>query len=257
MNMSEKLPHGEFVKERVYRVIIRYSNSNESSGSGFFVSKKKFITCFHVVFGGELRNIRSLPEFNAIQHASEHERLNIFYTNKILSVFIELEDGSIVTAELDDFSEFYDFAVLKVSVGSKSVNVCKLNMKLVPTYGDSVSFGGFPSQFGYTHDTAPFAYTEGIVSSFPTTIIGGENYEHIKINAINLSGNSGAPLFLKDKKTVIGFINGNMNWGRDDLLVAQVNPSGQINLQPVSMRVPLSIAYATSLKLIKDKTSLI
>ncbi len=255
--MLEKLSHGEFVKERVYRVIIRYNNGTESSGSGFFVSKKKFITCFHVIFGGELRNIRSLPEFSAIQHTSEHERLNIFYTNKTPSVFIELEDGNRITTELDGFSEFYDFAVLKVSIGTKNVNVCKLNMKLVPTYGDSVSFGGFPSQFGYTHDTAPFAYTEGIVSSFPTTIIGGENYGHIKINAINLSGNSGAPLFLKDKKTVVGFINGNMNWGRDDLLAAQVHPSGQTNLQPVSMRVPLSIAYATPFKLIKDKTGLI
>lgn len=255
--MANQLPYGEFVKHRVYRVIIRYGNGTESSGSGFFVSKKKFVTCFHVVCGGELRNIRGLPEFSAIQHTSEHERLNIFYSNKTPSVFIELEDGSRVTAELEDFSEFYDFAILKVSIENKSVNVCKLNMKSIPTYGDLVSFGGYPSQFGYNHDTAPFAYTEGIVSSFPTTTIGGENYEHIKINAINLSGNSGAPLFLNDNKSVIGFINGNMNWGRDDLLVSQVNSSGQTNLLTVSMRVPLSIAYATSLKLIRDKTNLI
>ena len=145
--MVKKLPHGEFVKERVYRIIIRYSNGNESSGSGFFVNKKKFVTCFHVVFGGELRNIRSLPEFNTIQHINEHERLNIFYKNKIPSVFIELDDGSRVTAELNDFSEFYDLVTLKVSVEKKSVNVCKLNIKSIPKYGDSVSFGGFPSQF--------------------------------------------------------------------------------------------------------------
>lgn len=255
--MTKTLPHGEYVKERVYRVIIRYGNGNESSGSGFFVNRERFITCFHVLFGGELRNIRSRPDFNVIQQESEHERLKNYLTSQAPSVFIELDDGSRVTAEVEDFNEFYDFAVLKAATGNKEVNVCKINTKSSITYGDLVSFGGFPNQYGYTHDTTPFAYTEGLVSSFPTTVVAGENYEHIKINAINLSGNSGAPLFIKDKKAVIGFINGNMNWGRDDLLTAQLLPNGQTNLQPVSHRVPLSIAYATSLKLIKDKTGLI
>ncbi len=255
--MTKTLSFGEYVKERVYRVVIKYSNGVESSGSGFFINKKKFITCFHVIFGGELRNIRSLPEYNSIQEDNEHEKLKIFYTNRTPSVFVELENGVKVTAEVDKFSEFYDITILNVETINKSVNVCKVNTESTPTYGDFVSFGGFPNQFGYTHDTAPFAYTEGVVSSFPETTIGGENYEHIKVNAINLSGNSGAPLFLKDKKTVIGFINGNMNWGRDDLLVAQIMSNGQTNLLPVSLRVPLSIAYATSFKLIKEQTRLI
>ena len=255
--MSKTPAHGEYVKERVYRVVIRYGNGIESSGSGFFISKKKFITCFHVVFGTELRNIKNLPEYNSIKQANEHEKLKIYYIGTVPSLFVELDDGSRVTAELDNFSEVYDLATLRVSVGDKKVNICKSNVSLTPSYGDTVSFGGFPNQFGYAHDNAPFAYTEGVVSSFPTTIIGGENYEHIKVNAINLSGNSGAPLFLKDENIVIGIINGNMNWGRDDLLVAQLTADGQTNLQPVSFRVPLSIAYATSLKIIKENTSLI
>jgi S1-C subfamily serine protease len=255
--MAKTIPYGQYVKDRVYRVIIKYGNGMEASGSGFFVNKSKFITCFHVVFGGELRNVRNLQEFTSLVGNDERQKLLEFFTNKKPSIFVELDDGSRVKAELKDFSEFYDSAVLKVDTQSKKINVCKLDIESIPTYGESVSFGGFPDQFGYSHDTNPFAYTEGLVSSFPTTIIGGENYEHIKINAINLSGNSGAPLFMKGNKAVIGIINGNMNWGRDDMLASPQIINGQMNFQSISFRVPLSIAYATPLKLIKEKTNLI
>ena len=151
------------------------------------------------------------------------------------------------------FDEFYDIAILEVDTNKKNINICKLNLKPKLNYGDLVAFGGFSNQHGYSNDKFPFSYNEGIISSFPTTIVGGGSYEHIRINSINLGGNSGAPLFIKGTKDVIGIINGNMNWGSDNMVFEKIDGSRFKD----SFRVPLNIAYSTLIKLLKDKTGIL
>ncbi|MBI2087102.1 MAG: trypsin-like peptidase domain-containing protein [Candidatus Zambryskibacteria bacterium] len=246
----KKSAYPQFIKNRVYRVIINYSYKPNcvSSGAGFFISRNQFLTCFHVVFGNELVDIRKDLEFLKLKEANEHENLKLFFLNTAPSIQVELGSGIRVNAVLRKFDQNYDAALLDVDVGQNKANICLLNDNFTPDYGDSIVFGGFPNQFSYKYDETPFGYHEGMISSFPVTIIGGGRYEHLQINSINLSGNSGAPLFIKGKKEVIGVINGNMNWGRDDLLSANNNI--------VSNRVPLSIAYSTTIKTLKEKTSI-
>lgn len=253
--------YADFIKNSVFRVIINYSSpkGGKSSGSAFFIDRNHLLTCFHVVFGAELQNLRRNPKYLSLNAKNEHERLELFLKDKQPLIKVELKDGLQVEARLEKFDERYDIALLTIDIGDNKIEKCKLDFRVSLTYGDNIVFGGFPNQFSYPYDKTPFAYHEGMVSSFPVTIIGGDKYEHLQINSINLSGNSGAPLFLKGSKEVIGIINGNMNWGRDDLLImknSKIYPKETPIFETASNRIPLSIAYATTLKTIKEQTDI-
>lgn len=245
----------KYKKSRIVRVICRYK-VGDSFGTGFFVTEDgKLLTCFHVIFGRELRFIRNDPDFIKITGEDEHSRLNEFYKNKISMLEIELSSGEKLQAELLDFSEKYDTALLKLS-DEKKVNFFEINFDDGLDYDDSVFFCGYQLTAGYTADEYPFAVNSGQVSSFPEILVGGDKYSHIQLNSINLGGNSGAPLFRKASNKVIGIINGNMNLGSDNF--AFINDSGgKINFTKGSFRPPLSIAFATYLKTIREGTNLL
>ncbi len=238
-------------EERVCRTIV-YSASGLSTGSGFFISKDNFLTCFHVIFGGELSRLRNDSRFKDSAGADEHSKFLSFYNANINKVEIELFDGTRISAILKDFDEKYDIALLEVMPNEK-IKICKVEWRPRLNRGDYVFFGGFPSHHSYSPDKTPIAVQEGMISSFIETQIGGEKYKHLQINSINLGGNSGAPLFKKGSKKVVGIINGNMNWGNDNVMIKDpIN--GQSN--PAVFRIPLAIAYATAMDILKEKTVL-
>lgn len=242
----------EYKKKRTYRVIVHFQNG-QGFGSGFFINESSFLTCFHVIFGTELKNIREDEQFIATAGTNEHLKLENFFRSKVTKIEVELDDNSRVEARLQSFDEKYDIILLKVATGEKEVNICDLEFAPKLNHWDHLSFVGFPTHHDYSLDKAPLAVHEGILSTFVETVIGGDKYEHLQINTINLGGNSGAPLFLRKSKKVVAIVNGNMNWGRDDL-AAVGNPLA--NVSKVSLRVPLSIAYATKIGLIKNKTEI-
>lgn len=222
-------------------------------GSGFFISAREFLTCFHVIFGSELKRIRNDPQFTSISGHDEHSRLQKFYDAKVARIEIRSQYDIAFSATLKRFDERYDLVLLEVDDAAHLANICRLDFTARIDYGDYVSFGGFPTHFDYPVEKAPFAFHEGVLSAFVATAIGGEKYEHLQINSISLGGNSGAPLFTNNGAKVIGIMNGNMNWGRDDLTSVTGKESSLVYNQ-VSLRVPLSIAYATTLKLLKKNS---
>ena len=244
-----------YKRARVYRVISHGAYGYFGLGSGFFISTREFLTCFHVVFGSELRRIRTDPQFTSVAGADEHSRLQKFYEKKVTRIEIRSQHDLAFTATLKQFDERHDIALLEVEDAAHRVNVCRLDFTPRLDYGDYVSFGGFPTHFDYPLEKAPFAFHEGVLSAFVSTAIGGDKYEHLQINSISLGGNSGAPLFTKNSSKVIGILNGNMNWGRDDLTSVTGKDAALVYNQ-VSLRVPLSIAYATTLKLLKKNTGI-
>ena len=159
----------------------------------------------------------------------------------------------LLAAVLKDFDEKYDIALFEVELASKKVKTCKLEWKPKLSHGDYVFFGGFPIHHDYVLGQAPLAVQEGMISSFVETIIGGEKYEHLQINSINLGGNSGAPLFKKWGRKVVGIVNGNMNFGNDSVMIQ--NP-GNNQATPQSFRIPLSIAYGTPINILKENTKI-
>lgn len=238
-------------RERIVRVIILY-NQGDSIGTGFFISPVDVLTCFHVVWGLELRNIRNNPEYQRRQEGDEHTKLEGFLNQKLSKIEIELPDGRKEQCSLKIFDEIHDIAILSVNDSKSKHKFFKLDYNSSISYGDEVMFCGFPTAVGYRADQTPFALTAGVVSTFVETQVGGDNYEHIQINGVNLEGNSGAPLFKKYSNKAIGIINGNMNRGNDNLAAYGENN----NLTRVSFRIPLGITYATSVKLLRESGTL-
>ena len=225
-----------YKKSRTYRVIVSYANGNYGTGSGFFIAKGLFLTCFHVAFGKELKFLINDPEYISSTGQDRKTKLQSYFNSHIRGIQIEISSASRENLVLKDFNENYDIVLLETTREIANVNVCDLDFDKQFRYGNTLNFFGFPTHHAYQADQVPVAYQEGFFSAYVEDEIGGGRYEHIQMNSINLGGNSGAPVFLKNSKKVVGVINGNMNWGNEYL------------------RVPLSIAYFTSVKTIKSNT---
>lgn len=246
----------QFKKGRAYRVIVSLPTQGSfSCGTGFFVNKTIFVTCFHVAFSnnGGLKAIRNDPRFISSVGQDEHSKLKSYFQTCISKVEVELRAGLRANAILKDFDEKYDTAIFEVNVGDEKVNICHLDGKSTLSYGTRVSFFGFPTHYDYVVDKAPVAFQEGVLSAFVDTTIAGGKYEHLQVNSISLGGNSGAPIFLQNGNRVVGIINGNMNWGRDDLAIFGATGT---QTSGASLMVPLSISYATSTKTLLEKTNI-
>jgi len=241
-----------YKRQRIVRVICKYK-VGDSFGTGFFIEENgKLLTCFHVVFGKQLRQIREDSDLSNISGTHEHDKLREFYNNKISTLRVELLDGQKVDAKLLDFDEKFDIALLKINK-DKNISFFKLDTNDDLDYDDNVFFCGYQYAAGYESKNFPFTVNNGVVSTFPETIVGGEKYQHIQLNSINLGGNSGAPVFRQGSNEVIAIINGNMIWGRDDILYKDKTGQNMVG----SLRTPLGIAYATPLKILKSQTSIL
>lgn len=240
----------QIIKEKVCRVVVYENDENYGTGSGFFVASKKLITCFHVAFRKELKFLRLLPIFQNIEAKNEHSKLEEYHRQYVVKTEIEDSEGKILPAILHSFNEKYDFAVFEIATEVSADKICDMDTLIRLNYGDRVYFGGYPTQADYQAKDFPFALHEGLVSSFVNAAIGGDKYEHLQIHSINLGGNSGAPLFKADSDKVVGIINGNMNFGNDNVLLQDLSTQSTII---GSVRIPIPVAYATPLSLLKKE----
>ena len=263
-----------YKRERLVRIIVQFRNGATSAGTGFFIgSQGETLTCFHVISGTELRNLRAM---NLKNLGTENIDMKNFLTQSIINIQIELSDGTRKMAELIKFSEALDVAMLKIVKTNPEEKIempfFEIDSTYMLEYDESTFFCGFQLTGGYTNPTQyPFSINRAVASAFPEVQVAGERYQHIQLNSINLGGNSGAPLFVEGSNTVIGIINGNMNWGGNNLVVVNNNQNINSNnsvegagappvpptLSQGSLIVPLCIAYATPIKLIKEKTELL
>lgn len=244
--------HSEYLTKNVVRIIVNYTNGVVSTGTGFFINfQGHLLTCSHVLVG-ELRNLRQDPTFQTVVGNTEQERIQNYCQQSITSVQAQFLSGELLTLDLVEINAGYDIALLKSQTQSNKIRPLRIDFKAELKPGQAVTFAGFPTATGYLPQESPIALSAGTVSSFPENQIGGEKYEHVQVNSINLGGNSGGPLFIKGDNRVVGIVNGNMNWGSDN--VAFVN--AQSGVYQSSFRVPLGIAYITPFKLLKSKNAI-
>lgn len=242
-----------YKQKRVVRVIIYFNNGSITTGTGFFVrGDGTLLTCCHIVAGGDLKNIKMQQDFQNIRNLSGHGKYAKYIKNKVSKILIELPNGKKLKANLKGFDHYYDLAVLKIVKTTTGFNHFVLEHTNSLDFSDEIIFCGFPECLGYSNMSSPFAVNTGIVSTFPEVEIAGKKYENIQLNTISLWGNSGAPLLKAGDDKVWGIVNGLYWHSRDNF--AFYDPNG--NLSKGGFRVPLSISYATSFNLLKNKSKL-
>ncbi len=239
-----------FKKERIVRVLNINKHNNISYGTGFFITENDVITCSHVVL---TKGLRFLEEDNEFKRTNfEEELVKKYHKSFTKKIEVELFDKSRKEVFIKHIDPKNDFVILRLSSGVVYDKFFEIDIIRDFYYNDYLSFCGFQDTPYVNPLESPFTYNDGNISSFPDLVVGGEKYQHLQINSINLGGNSGAPLFMDHDKDPVGIINGNQNWGNDNMAI--FDEKGKI-IKNV-FRVPLSIAYATSFKLLKERSTI-
>jgi S1-C subfamily serine protease len=245
-----------YIQERVCRVVVDYEASKPFSvGSGFFVDQNTFLTAAHVVVGKNAPAFFNEKTEQKDYEIKNQEALKYFYSLKS-HITIELPNGGKIEGKFENMDFAHDIAVIRVNNKDMHVPLCVIARDHQLKLGDVVFYGGFSDQFGYEPKKWPYTHHQGIIASLPEIMIVGGTYQHIRVHAINLAGNSGAPLFEANNGRVIGMVNGNMQWGNDTLAsIKQILPNGSFDLEKTSLQVPLPICYATSMDIITKRST--
>ena len=130
-------------QKRLVRVIVKYKNGNFSTGTGFFINKEgTLLTCFHVIFGSILREIRNNKVLSSYNAENEHAKIQNYFDDVIQIIEIELFNGEKLTAKLLKFNEIYDIASLKIE-GKIKTPFFNIDIKYTTKYDEPVFFCGF------------------------------------------------------------------------------------------------------------------
>jgi S1-C subfamily serine protease len=220
---------------RTVRVAAFFNNDSYSTGTGFFVSDTgKIVTCWHVLFGTDLKLFKLTNEFAQNTEVSEAEKVETQYNNKIVKIEIQKPDGNTTEAKLVGYDYFYDLAILEIPKSEDKIPYFELETQEALDYIDEVNFCGYPECSGYNSLNSPFAVNTGVVSAFPEVDIAGGKYKNIQLNTICIGGNSGAPLFKNGSLKVSGIVNGYQWKGQE--------------------KIPINISFATGFDLLKEKS---
>lgn len=224
----------KYKNERIVRIAAFFNNNSFSTGTGFFVnSTGKILTCWHVLFGTDLKVFKQSEEFLQNTAGSEAEKVEAHYKSKIVKIEIQLPNGTTRQANLVNFDHFYDLAILQVNEET-DLPFFELETETGLDFMDEVNFCGYPECTGYNSLNSPFAVNTGVVSAFPEVDIAGGKYKNIQLNSICIGGNSGAPLFKKGSLKASGIVNGYQWKGAE--------------------KIPINISFATGFDLLKEES---
>lgn len=225
------------------------SKTNFSFGSGF-ITDRFVVSCSHLLSLKDsfIEDINLYKKINRKEPATEE--LKEFITSNIKKIeFQQYGETTFTEARLKDFDINHDASFFEFANLTHRLNGLKMNPDKELKEGEEVAFAGFPTVVPqYKIVETPFTVNEGIISSFPEVVVGGlEKYKFIQVNAVNLGGNSGAPLFLKKSGEVVGIIAGNQNIGFDILQIKDGRLDKKIEGQKVLVTA-FGVAYATPIR---------
>lgn len=251
LNFNSKNKDVSYKHDRIVRVISRFKDGSYMVGTGFIVNgNRNILTCWHVICGLDLKNLRDKQEFAQSIKSTELEKVVDYFNNTTSVIEVELPNGTKVGATLESYDYYYDLAILRLPKSCGKLPFFELDLQNILDYSDDINFAGYPGCLGYTILDSPFSVNSGTVSSFPNVEIAGGKYDMIQLSSICIGGNSGAPLFKKGTNKVCGIING-LQWGGDKN-IAQFKDG--VFSKTVEIRVPINISFATEFSLLSKKS---
>lgn len=225
-------------------------SKNTFSFASGFINGHFIISCSHLlsIRDSFVEDIKLYKKINGKEPTIEE--LKSFIAKNIKKIeFQRYGETAFFEAKLKNFDVEYDCSVLEFVNFKNKINGLRINPDKELKEGEEVVFAGFPAIVPqYKIIETPFTVNEGIISSFPEITVGGlKKYKFIQVNAINLGGNSGAPLFLKKSGEVIGIIAGNQSIGFDIFQIKDDKLDRRIEGQKVLVTA-FGVAYATPIK---------
>jgi hypothetical protein len=176
----------------------------KSLGSGFFVSSKVFLTCYHVI------NSKGAPHQDGDEY---HLVSNLTGTSGAIHVISDAQVGN----NLHLFPEC-DLALL-FPTAKKDQPFAALDYADVPI-GKEIGVAGYPlpnlivADGRLRYDGLIYRAAKGTVNAIYTTSIrteeGGRlpNIPVIEVNFLFVPGNSGGPIFDSETGRILGFVHG-------------------------------------------------
>ncbi len=181
-------------------------------GTGFVFSKEKekilVCTCAHVVTQNKV--IRTDAQLQVGIKTKEGYK---GFPANVLSVDFD-KDLTVLQIILSNNIDAYN-CISEIQIGD-SANLEE---------GQDIAFIGFPFGMSLSNDIAP-STTNGIISAFRKNVSSGE-IEHVQLDAITSSGNSGAPVFSPGEDKVVAIIKGRfdpLTMGRPPRLIIDGQP---------------------------------
>ncbi len=234
--------------------ILKSEKNSLTFGTGFKYSGL-IISCAHIL---SLRNTLEEDENLLKKLKSKNVKprdLKKFLFENIKEAKIEFYNGDSFILEIIDSDLKHDCSIFKFKQDNKNKELNKnlnLDKQIELTEGAEVAFAGFPTEVpNYRLDNTPFTVNEGIISAFPYLKVAGlEAYPHIQVNAVNLGGNSGAPLFLKNSGNVIGIISGNQIKAFNLVDINNKGEIGKTHDNPKALVNVFGITYVSPIKYI-------
>jgi len=228
------------------------TKTNFSFGSGFIIGQNIIASCAHLL-SLKTNFKEDIDLFKKINKKEpDTEELKNFITKHIKKIeFQKYGESAFSEIKLKDFDPNYDCAIFEFVRSSNKITKLEIDFHRQPREGEEVAFAGFPTVVPqYKFIETPFTVNEGIISSFPEITVGGlKKYKFIQVNAVNLGGNSGAPLFMTKSGKVIGIIAGNQNIGFDVFQIKAGQLISKIEGQKVLVTA-FGVAYATPINFI-------
>lgn len=221
----------------IVRIIARYKDRT-TVGTGFFIDKKRIITCAHVLL--DAGNTQEILKKYPSKKPDEAVRARL---DEMKTLRIERSDGSRIRIQAHcHIDPAFDVVIFHATTQGEALNIHPQKMKI----GEDIFMLGFPEAI-QTHQTHfPYSAAKGYVMSYPTVQIGGYTKRPMmQIFCSSLGGASGSPLFSEEGK-VIGMLNGQMHWGADNFVFMEKDEKDADIFKKDFLYVPLPIGFATT-----------
>ncbi len=231
----------ELVRSRLMRVNVHFKDKKLSTGTLIPISKRKGITCIHVLLGcgtmDELCRKLQIPR-NKLGHSNVLKHLQSI----VREIKIQNKKGKNHSIKNIQLYPNIDVAIITFTADIVPLKITE--DKKIPSIGTTLWCFGYPDTVGVPSAKSPFTMQIGHIRSLPSLrLTATKAYPHISIDALCLPGMSGGPVINPLSGEVIGQIQGYNSWGSERVMFSKKEKGEKETMFSDSMYIPLPITY--------------
>lgn len=231
--------HYRQVAPSLPKIFVEIGGESPMVGTGICVAPGLVLTCAHVVLGKA--RLIDIP-------AEELSDWRAYRSAHIRSTILIDAGGREHACEIERCEPALDVALIRTSSGMPTLTMDAVDLRP----GQDIVYYGYPYAIQNAERDWPLSVFRGTVSARAEVTVGGtERRAFAVVQGLVLGGVSGGPVFDAATGDLLGMINGQMNWGRDDVLINERDEAG--NQKIADTDTPLPVGYATSFAFLRGR----